>query len=166
MDLLDRLLGHDAWTTRHLLARCEEVGEESLHRRFEIGHGSVMATLEHVVGNVEVWTDLMRGRRPAPAATAPPAAASLSNLLERFDAASAAFGTQARGVRDAGRWDDTYLDVLDDPPRPKSLGGTIVHVVTHNMAHRTEILHMLHELGVQDLIEGDALSWEHRHRVS
>jgi hypothetical protein len=41
MDLLDRLLGHDAWTTRQLLLRCRELGATELHQRFDVGHASV-----------------------------------------------------------------------------------------------------------------------------
>jgi len=54
MDLLDRLLGHDAWTTRQLLLRCRDLTDEQLDREFDIGHRTVRATLEHVIRNVEV----------------------------------------------------------------------------------------------------------------
>ena len=50
MDLLDRLLGHDAWTTRELLLRCRGLGDEQLDRTFPIGHGTLRATFEHTVG--------------------------------------------------------------------------------------------------------------------
>lgn len=30
MTILDRLLGHDAWTTRQLLLRCRELSEEQM----------------------------------------------------------------------------------------------------------------------------------------
>ena len=60
MDLLDRLLGHDTWTTRQILLRCREV-ESELHRPFDVGHETLHATLVYMIGNVRVWTDLMRG---------------------------------------------------------------------------------------------------------
>jgi uncharacterized damage-inducible protein DinB len=71
----------------------------------------------------------------------------------------------ARIVGDAHRWDATYIDVLDDPPRPKTFGGTIAHVITHNMHHRSEIIHMLTRLGVEQVLEGDVLSWEQQARL-
>ena len=61
MDLLDRLLGHDAGTTRELLGICARLTEEELDREFDIGHRSVRRTLVHVIRNMEVWTDLMAG---------------------------------------------------------------------------------------------------------
>jgi uncharacterized damage-inducible protein DinB len=50
--------------------------------------------------------------------------------------------------------------VLDQPPRPKTYAGTILHVITHDHMHRAEIFHMLQRLGVPGVIEGDVLSWE------
>jgi uncharacterized damage-inducible protein DinB len=36
----------------------------------------------------------------------------------------------------------------------------IAHVITHSMHHRAQLIFMLRELGVEDLPEGDVLSWE------
>ena len=40
----------------------------------------------------------------------------------------------------------------------------ILDVLTHTTVHRWEIQHMLQRLGLSDLLEGDALSWEMKHR--
>lgn len=48
MDLLDRLLGHDAWTTHQLLRRAESLNEEQLDQDFDIGHRTVRAILNAV----------------------------------------------------------------------------------------------------------------------
>jgi hypothetical protein len=37
-------------------------------------------------------------------------------------------------------------------------------LLTHTTVHRWEMQHMVQRLGVDDLIEGDALSWEERVR--
>ncbi|HWB09145.1 MAG TPA: hypothetical protein VG826_07975 [Pirellulales bacterium] len=42
MDLLDRLLGHDAWTTRRLPSCCQGLSDEQLDHEFDIGHRRVM----------------------------------------------------------------------------------------------------------------------------
>lgn len=156
MDLLDRLLGHDAWTTEQLLRLSRQLGDEQLDRRFDLGNQSLRATFAHMIGNVEVWTGLMAGRALDPS----PEPVSLDELARRHARSYAEFAALARRIRDQRRWDDRYLDTLDSPPRPKTFGGTIVHVITHNMTHRGEILHLLQRLGVTDLPEGDALSWE------
>ena len=46
----------------------------------------------------------------------------------------------------------------DTPPRRKSFVGTLLHVATHGMHHRAQLLYMLRCAGVPDLPEGDALS--------
>ena len=158
MDLLDRLLGHDAWATRQLLLRCRELTVAQLHRRFDVGHETVHATLLHLIGNVRIWTDLMAGQ---------PVAGddgwhglTVAGLLARYDAAASDFAALARRVRDENRWDERWLDRLDDPPAAKTYGGAIAHVLTHDAHHRGELLHMLHRLGLPVLPEGDALRWE------
>src|SRR4051812_12201532 len=59
MNLLDRLLGHDAWTTRQLLDRCTPLSDEQLDRPFDIGHRTLRATLAHLIHNMETWSALM-----------------------------------------------------------------------------------------------------------
>jgi uncharacterized damage-inducible protein DinB len=159
MDLLDRLLGHDAWTTRQILDRCNEVNPADLHRKIDAGHETVYETLVHMIGNVRVWTDLMEGREVV-SEKGSWANLSVHDLKARHDEASADFASFACRIRDQGRLDDLWVDTLDNPPRSKTYGGAIAHVVTHNMHHRGELLHMLSRLGVKNLLEGDVLSWE------
>jgi uncharacterized damage-inducible protein DinB len=160
MDLLDRLLGHDSWTTQQLLLRCRQLTDEQLDREFDIGHKTVRATLRHVVRNVEVWSDLMAGGRvredPGPQGNSIPA------LIARHDLAAADLARAARGVAERGAWDEKWLDTLARPPREKSYGGAIAHIITHSMHHRAQLLYLLRRLEVRDLPEGDVLSWEHR----
>ena len=61
MDLLDRLLGHDAWTTRRLIEQSRGLTDTQLDQEFGLGWRTVRATLDHIIGNMEAWTDLMNG---------------------------------------------------------------------------------------------------------
>lgn len=36
----------------------------------------------------------------------------------------------------------------------------ILHIATHNMHHRGQLLYMLRRSGLSEVPEGDALSWE------
>jgi uncharacterized damage-inducible protein DinB len=162
MDLLDRLLGHDRWTTAQLLERCHELRAEQWAQPFDLGHQTLAATFQPMIGNVRIWTDLMAARPVRHISDAPTATAA--TLSAQWQAAYADFAALARRIADADGWDATYLDVLDDPPRPKTFGGTIAHVITHNMQHRAEIIHMLTRLGLVGVLEGDVLSWEQQVR--
>jgi uncharacterized damage-inducible protein DinB len=158
LDLLDRLLQHDAWTTRLLLLRCQGLSDEQLDRRFDIGHGSVRDTFEHIIFNMEVWSNLMAKHEPLPADRQQSGPA----FTRRLDRAAWVLSQVARDVAARDGWDETWLDVLDAPPTSKTFGGAIAHVITHSMHHRAQLLWMLRQLGLQGLPEGDVLSWEHQ----
>jgi uncharacterized damage-inducible protein DinB len=161
MDLLDRLLGHDAWTTRQLLLRCRELTDEQLDRRFDIGDRSLRETFVHVIENMEAWTDRM-AMRPGRAETTSMWTPSVQSLLDRLTLAAKDLADVARRIRDEGRFDQMYADPREEPLNPRPLGGMIVHAITHSMHHRAQALYLMEQLGLKDLPEGDALDWEHK----
>ena len=111
VDLLDRLLGHDEWTTRQVLERAQEVDPSALHRTFDIGHGSFYETAVHMIANVRTWTDLMndvatKANRPSWDGL------SLEDLIARHDEAMRRFcraGATYSRRRAARRPVDRYL---------------------------------------------------------
>ena len=160
MDLLDRLIGHDVWTTRQLLEIGRGLNDEQLDRPIDIGLKTVRLTLRHMIYNIEAWSDLMAGR---PMRKNPPVEeASIDALGERLDLAAADFARIAGSVRDREAWDDKWLDRRGERLQELTYGGTIAHVITHSMHHRAQLLYMLRILGVENRPEGDVLSWEHR----
>lgn len=157
MNLLDRLLGHDAWTTRQLLDICATLPDEKLDVEFDIGHRTLRVTLAHIVHNTEVWTALMAQQKVPQEADR-----TVAGLIRRLDAASHQLQIVARTVADRGGWDEKWLDYLDNPPREKTYGAAIAHVITHSMHHRAQVLYLLRLSGVSNLPEGDVFSWENR----
>lgn len=160
MDLLDRLLGHDAWTTHQLLLRCQVLTDEQLDRDFDMSHRSVRATFLHLIRNMEVWSGLMAGHIVGENQGLQPAGRTISGLIDRLDQAAKELKSVANAVSNRGGWDEEWLDTLDDPPTTKTFGGSIAHVITHSMHHRAQLIFMLRRLGMEDLPEGDVLSWE------
>lgn len=158
MDLLDRLLAHDAWTTSLLIARAAELLDEQLDRAFDIGPGSVRVTLAHMVWNTEAWSASMKGERP----TRLPAPPSLDDIAALHQTASARLAEVAKDVRDRNAYDVLWLDRLDRELGEKTFGGAIAHVITHSMHHRAQLLNMMRCLGLNDLPEGDVLTWENQ----
>jgi uncharacterized damage-inducible protein DinB len=162
MNMLDRFLGHDHAATTELLQRCLELTDEEMDRAFDVGWGTLRKTFDHIIRNIEVWTDLMMERAVRPASDH----ASTRQLLERLERSYAEFSAFARRIESEGRLDELWTDVLDEPPVKKSFGGAIGHVITHNMHHRAEILHIMHRLGMKNLPEGDLMGWDQRQRLS
>ena len=158
MDLLDRLLGYDLWTTRQLLLACQSLPDELLDKEFEIDHKSLRETFLHMIANMEVWTDLIH-ERPVQQKTG----SSVPELLERLDQSGQDFANFARSIAREGKFDGVFLDVLDEPPKEKTYGGVIGHVLTHDMHHRAQIMFLMEKVGLKEHIEGDLLSWEMQH---
>src|SRR5690348_8262067 len=106
VDMLDRYLGYEAWTLRYFIERCRELTPIQLHQPFDIGHGTVHDTINHIIVNIEVWTDLMRER---PVRNLPPEATHVDSYLQRFDTAMADFADYGRLLTTEDRLDATYL---------------------------------------------------------
>ena len=155
MSLLDRLLGHDTWTTRQILHICSRLTDEELDREFDIGHRTIRRTLDHVIYNMETWSSLM-ANQPFERVTNQ----SISGMMQRLDSASTLLNSVVQKVDNANAWDEVWYDHLDQPPMEKRFDTSIAHVITHSMHHRAQILYMLRLVGVSDLPEGDVFSWE------
>jgi uncharacterized damage-inducible protein DinB len=164
MDMLDRFVGHDAAETRALLVLSRGLGDEQLDRPLDIDHGSLRASLHHVVAVMEKWTDLMLGRTPRFHARPPDSVPTVEQLLQRFDTVASDFAALARRVQADGCLEETFVDWDEEPPRKRTLGAGIGHVITHNGSHRAHLAAMLTRLGVPDVPEGDLLGWERRLR--
>jgi uncharacterized damage-inducible protein DinB len=155
MDLLDRLLRHDRWTTCQLLDICATLPDEQLDHEFDIGHRTLRATFVHIIRNMEIWSALME-----PCDLPKESDTSVFGLIRRLDVAAARLAAVARTVADRSAWDDEWIDVLEKPPQEKSYGTAITHIITHSMHHRAQVLYMLRLSGVTNLPEGDVFSWE------
>ena len=113
-------------------------------------------TLDHIIYNMEVWSSLMakddvnetnRDR-------------TVSGMLSRLTVAESRLKKLAQRAELRHAWDELWTDTLDNPPRKKSFGTAIAHVITHSMHHRAQVLYMLRRSGVESLPEGDVFSWE------
>ena len=160
MDLLDLLLDHDHWATARLLEASVGLTDAQLDREFDIGHRTFRETFGHMIFNVPFWTRFLTGQ-PADggySSDAQPDDRSLAALTGHHERSYAAFATAARRLRDEGRLEETFVDHY---AVRKSLGGTILMVVEHNVEHRAEALHILGRLSVPNLPEVDLGVWEY-----
>jgi len=140
MDMTERLLRHDAWTTRQFLHRSLELCDEQLDREFDIGHRSLRRTFVHIIANMECWCDLMAGQ-PQRTHSSPAGRAAISDLIARLDVVAAELLVLGRRVVEAKREDDFFVDYLDKPARRKPFGAGLLHVATHGMHHRAQCLY-------------------------
>ena len=155
MDILDRLLGRDTWTTRQLLLACQSLPDDLLDKEFDIDHKSLHEIFIHVIENMEIRTDLLYER-----AVQEKTGNTIPELLERLSIVSRDFANLAHNIAREKRFDDSFIDTLDNPPVKKTFGDAIGHVITHNMHHRAQIMFLMERAGLKNHIEGDLLSWE------
>ena len=163
MTILERLLRHDAWTTRSLLLLSSELADSDLDREFDIGHRSLRRTFIHIIGNMECWCDLMTAKPQRWSQRSAEPSVTVPGLIDRLDLVSEQLLALGKNVEDESREEDFFLDTLDSPPTRKPLGGALVHLATHGMHHRAQCLFIMRQLGMKPLLEGDALSWEQNH---
>ena len=160
MTLLDRLLGHDAWTTRQLLVLCRSLTNAQMDAVFDMSHGTLRKTFLHILRNMEGWTDVMSGLPLRPKRDDEADQRSIDGMLKRLDAAARDLADFAKAVEARNGWDETWTDPTDEKEPEKTYGGGIAHVLTHSMHHRGQLIFMMRKLGVPEIPEGDLLAWE------
>ena len=154
MDVVDRLLAHDRWTTDLYLTICKELPDDQWDQEIDVSFSSLRNTFDHMIGSAEFWLRQMLGE---PVGDDQPSQNDFESLIDRHDAVYDRFDPFVRQIVADGRLDDSFVNVWGGK---QTFGTTILHVITHNQTHRTEILHILERLGVEKLPEGDLLSWE------
>lgn len=155
MTILDRLLGHDAWTTRQLLLRCRELSEEQMSQPFDIGCGNLQETFNHLLSCMEKHTATIAGHPYVQIASED---ASVEGMLARLTVVAKEFADCAIQIERTGKADEMCMNA--GQTWRGSRGGLIAHLITHSMHHRAQILYMMDRIGLPDVIEGDALGWE------
>ncbi len=160
MDLLDRLLAHDVWSTRQLLLQSRPLSDADLDRASDVDNRTLRQCFVHIIEAMETWNDLLYERTAYRSSERPVRPQTIEGLIQRLGDAGQELAVLARRIAREHRWDDVFVDVLDNPPRKKTFGGTIAHVITHSMHHRAQAMYLMERLGIREHIEGDVLSWE------
>jgi AraC family transcriptional regulator len=160
-DLTERLVSHHLDRVRELLEAAATLPAAELERPlrpgfvavwFEGEEPSAAMMAERLVFTLEVWIAAMAGK-PLPRTRG-------DDLLSRFDRASRSFARLARAVRDAGAWDDAFVDALCEPPQSFTYGGVLAHILSYGAVRREMLASVLAELGARVPSSGDPIEWE------
>jgi hypothetical protein len=160
MTLLDRLLGHDAWTTRQMLLLCRDLSNAQLDATFDMSHGTVRKTFLHILRNMEAWTDVMSGRPIRPKQDDEPDQRSVPGMIKRPRRG----GPRLRAGGEGGRGPERLGRDLDRPDRPRRAREDLRRddrpPADALDAPPRQLIFMLRKLGVPEIPEGDLLLWE------
>lgn len=161
-DVLHILLKHDAWATRTLILASKPLSNEQLHHPFDIGHGSIHDTLTHVIGAMLRWSDRISGRplRTGPDRIATPL--TPDQLLRELDVAADDLYETARRIDSDGRLNhDITIKDASGRSYAFSNAAALVHVTTHGMHHRAQIVNMRRRLGLPPIgLDLDPCEWD------
>lgn len=152
---LDILLEHDKWATRQILLACEKLTPDQFARKFEIGPGSLQATLTHMIAAMATWTDTLAERPQRPRVDQSGVRYSPAQLLEMFDETCAEFVA----VANEHRVEQIVKRTREGTEYSFTRGAVITHVATHGMHHRAQCLNMLKQLGVKPLPLSSVAEW-------
>ena len=153
-DPIDILLTQDRWAMLRLLDTCQGLSDEQMHRRFEIGCGSLHDNILHIVRANRASADVlaMRPQRPP---IDPCERRTLEQLRSLAEESAAALAVHAR----AGPMDQRLQRMRKGEAFTYTRATIIVHSATHGAHHRAQCLNMLRHLGVSPLPQSGVFEW-------
>jgi AraC family transcriptional regulator len=169
MDLFDRFAGNDTWHTRKLLEYASTLTDEQLDRPLnsvvEIlpwreSAKTLRQILENIVFTKEVWTAALSGTALPNLEGTPMSERSAAAMLRRLEKTDVEFHRIFRDVGNRGRWDDTFVDSLCEPPETFTFGGVFAHIISFNAHRRLMALDALRQMGVRVQGFGDPIEYE------
>lgn len=142
------LFAHNDWARDKLLACAAGLSAAQLDRPFEMGAGSLGATLRHLYGAERIWLTRWRGAEQ-PRWPHAHEIVALADLQSAWLSLSAARNEDLAGWRaDDLRRSVTYTDIRG-ATWTHALGDILLHVCNHGLHHRAQTMNMLRQLGVR-----------------
>lgn len=143
---LRELFRYNDWARDQLVGVCSDLSGAQLDRTFEMGMGTIRATMNHICAAERVWLDRWIGH-PAP--------------RFRMQADGVTIAQLADESRQIAAERDQYLQTLANDELERMLtyrnsrgqefrnpiGGLVLHVCTHGIHHRAQVLNMLRHVG-------------------
>lgn len=145
-ETLAELFAHGDWATDQILTLAEALGDAAIDRPFEMGPGSIRATLHHLWGAERLWLGRWRGEaEPA----FPPFDPAMS--IQRQRTAFRSVAEQRDALLAASTDRDLHAVVsyrnLRGDPFAQQLGHLMLHVANHGVHHRAQLVNMLRRVG-------------------
>lgn len=153
-DVVAILLAHCRSADVEILNAMRGLTPEQLDRPFEMGPGSIRAAYEHDLGALRGWADVYANR---------PRRAWLPDegpyTMDRLEALTTELHDDWAAI--AGKFP---LEEVIERPRGGSVrrftrAHILVHVTTHSMHHRAQMINMLRHVGVEQLPTGSVMHW-------
>ncbi len=146
LDTIQRLFWHNDWANGKLLDAAGRLADDALDRAFPIGPGSIRKTLYHIFIAEWLWLRRWGGVSPRKGEE-PREFVRLDELAVEWRSLVA----QRRGYLTGLSATDlpravTYSNLRGDT-HTFALGHLLIHVATHGVHHRAQVVNMLRQVG-------------------
>ena len=152
---LDILLQHDLWATHQIITACEKLPAEQLDRKFDMGPGTLRATITHMIGAINAWTDTLFQRANRPRVEHTGIAYTPQQLREMINESEG----ELIAVSKLHPLEEIVIRTREGKDYAFTRGAVLTHVTTHGMHHRAQCLNMLKQLGVNPLPPSSVTEW-------
>jgi uncharacterized damage-inducible protein DinB len=163
-DIFDAMLTHNRWAMEELLRAAAPLTAEQFDASFDIGPGSVRAALSHVIGAMARWADRLVDRPLRAVDDDAEGEPSIEQLARRLAHADEDLRASVASLRADDRLGELMVfgTAGDGDPYHFTRGAAILHVATHGVHHRAQVLNMLRRLGAPVVPDLDAIESELR----
>jgi uncharacterized damage-inducible protein DinB len=151
LEILHELFHYNDWADAVLFAAAAPLSAEQLDRRFEMGFGSLRATLHHIWGAEQTWLNRWAGvPRERHAAQFDNKTVELPELADWYRSTAAARNDFLASAAAGDGLDQliTYQTMRGDT-FTHPLGRLALHVCNHGVHHRAQAINMLRHVGVK-----------------
>ena len=159
--MLDRLtnaqLQHNRWALDRLLRRSSDLDSDRFQRRFDIGPGSLQATLAHIIEAMFYFADIFADREYVKRDRFDELAEAPTGLVDLLSRADDELREAVRHFFSSRTMEDTVN--WQHPPRPVPADVALTQVFDHGTHHRAQCLNMLRQLGALGDLEIHPLLW-------
>jgi len=144
-----RLHEHRLWTRAKLLAAARTCTHDELTRPFEMGMGSLLATLTHLWGAEMVWACVLEQHDPAQPLPPIDKFATLDALEAAWPALDARWAQILAHAADPAYLAQPKPRIRDGKTYTTNAHDILVHVCTHQHYHAAQVSNMLRQMGKQ-----------------
>lgn len=161
MDVVSRLLAHDAWLTRQLIERARTIPDADLDKAvlppdpWGVTEPTLRQTLSRLVFTREVYLSMFTGEPQVEDSDMTP-----DGMLRRLDAVEGRFAAVIDHVVSRNTWDEHLQDGDCTPAEGFTFGDAIAHIITYQAHRRMTALEAMWRLGIEDLGFGDPSQWQ------
>lgn len=146
INTIRELFSFNGWANDRVLNSAAGLSDELLDRPFEMGEGSLRATLRHIYGAERNWFERVK----APGWEAFPRATDLSNVKDIRDAGASLAAARAawlEGLKAADLERECPFKFSTGEAHTSRLTDILLHVCNHGLHHRAQATNMLRHLG-------------------